>query len=74
MGSILVKRLTFRGYIVTDFFSQQDDFARDMAQWLAEGRVKYREDVVTGLEKAPRALQGLLRGENFGKLIVKIAT
>lgn len=74
MGAILTKRLTFRGFIVTDFASQQGEFQRDMARWLAEGSIKYREDVVTGLENAPRALKGLLRGDNFGKLIVKVAT
>jgi NADPH-dependent curcumin reductase len=42
----------------------------DVSAWVAEGRIKYREDVVEGLENAPRALIGLLRGENFGKLLV----
>jgi NADPH-dependent curcumin reductase len=73
MSTILTKRLTFRGFIVTDFASQQGDFARDMAEWLREGKVKYREDVVNGLENAVSAFKGLLRGENFGKLIVKVA-
>jgi NADPH-dependent curcumin reductase CurA len=41
------------------------------ASWVGEGRIKYREDVVEGLENAPRALIGLLRGENFGKLLVR---
>jgi len=74
MGAILTRRLTFRGFIVTDFASQQGDFLRDMSQWVREGKVKYREDVVDGLENAVSAFEGLLRGENFGKLIVKIAT
>ena len=72
--AILTKRLTLRGFIVSDFAARHGDFLRDMSEWLREGRVKYREDVVDGLEKAPRALIGLLRGENFGKMLVRVAT
>jgi NADPH-dependent curcumin reductase CurA len=49
------------------------DFMRDVSAWVGERRIKYREDVVEGLENAPRALIGLLRGENFGKLLVHVA-
>ncbi|AMN42980.1 NADP-dependent oxidoreductase [Rhodoplanes sp. Z2-YC6860] len=70
---ILTKRLTFRGFIVSDFAARQADFLRDVSTWLREGRIRYREDIVDGLEKAPRALIGLLRGENFGKLLVRVA-
>ena len=49
------------------------DFQRDMTEWLAQGRISYREDFVSGLENAPRAFAGLLRGANFGKLIVRVA-
>ena len=73
MGAILVKRLTFQGFIVSDFATQKDDFARDMIQWLRAGKVKYREDVVEGLENAITAFQGLLKGRNFGKLLVRLA-
>ena len=73
MRAILVKRLTIRGFIVTDFAAQEPDFRRDVANWLKEGRIKCREDIVEGLDQAPRALIGLLRGENFGKLLVRIA-
>ena len=72
MHSILVKRLTFRGFIVWDFASQFPDFLRDMSGWLREGRVKYREDITDGLEYAPRELIGLLKGENFGKKIIRV--
>ncbi|MCH8062843.1 MAG: hypothetical protein IH861_10100 [Chloroflexi bacterium] len=44
-----------------------------MARWIREGKVKYREDVVEGLENAPRAFIGLMRGANFGKLLVKVS-
>jgi NADPH-dependent curcumin reductase CurA len=73
MRAVLVKRLTFRGFIVSDFADQREDFIRDVAQWIKQGKIKYLEDVVDGLENAPRAFQGLLRGENFGKLVVKVS-
>jgi NADPH-dependent curcumin reductase len=73
MGAILRKRLTLRGFLVFDFASQQPEFLRDMGSWFREGKVKYHEDIVDGLENAPRALRGLLRGENFGKLVVRVA-
>ena len=73
MRAILTKRLTIRGFIVTDFAARHGDFLRDMSGWVREGRIKYREDVVDGLDNAPRALIGLLRGENFGKLLVRVA-
>ena len=46
---------------------------RDLSAWTGKGRIKYRQDVVEGPENAPRALIGLLRGENFGKLLVRVA-
>ena len=70
---ILTKRLRVQGLLVTDFAALHGDFLRDMGQWVKDGRVKYREDVVDGFENAPRALIGLLRGENFGKLVVRVA-
>jgi NADPH-dependent curcumin reductase CurA len=73
MRAILTKRLTFRGFIVSDFSARYGDFMRDVSAWVREGRIKYREDVVEGLENAPPALIGLLRGKNFGKLLVRVA-
>jgi NADPH-dependent curcumin reductase CurA len=72
MLATLVKRLTFRGFIVMDFAAQFPQFLADMSGWLKEGRVKYREDVTDGLENAPRELIGLLKGENFGKKIIRV--
>jgi hypothetical protein len=74
MRAILVKRLTIRGFIVTDFAAQEVNFRRDVAKWLKESRIKYREDIVEGLDQAPRAFIGLLRGENFGKLLVRVVS
>ena len=73
MRAILTKRLTFRGFIVSDFAARYGDFMRDVSAWVGEGRIKYREDVVEGLENAPGGLIALLRGENFGKLLVRVA-
>lgn len=73
MRAVLSKRLALRGFIVSDFAAQAEDFRRDVAAWLAAGRIKYKEDVVVGLENAPAAFIGLLKGTNFGKLLVKVA-
>jgi NADPH-dependent curcumin reductase CurA len=72
LHSTLVKRLTFRGFIVWDFASQYPEFLADVSGWLREGRIKYREDITDGLENAPRELIGQLRGENFGKKVIRV--
>jgi len=72
MRDVLTKRLTLRGFIVSDFMSEQAEFVAEMGDWLKQGKIKAKVDLVDGLENAPRAFQGLLRGENFGKLIVKV--
>jgi NADPH-dependent curcumin reductase CurA len=72
MRSILVKRLTLQGFIVWDFASQYPEFLADVGGWLRQGKIKYREDITDGLENAPRELIGLLKGENFGKKIVRV--
>jgi NADPH-dependent curcumin reductase CurA len=73
MRQVLTKRLRIQGFIVTDFAEHARDFAREVGGWVKEGRVRYREDVVDGLENAPEAFMGLLKGRNFGKLLVKVA-
>jgi NADPH-dependent curcumin reductase CurA len=73
MRIVLSKRLTLRGFIVSDFNQRYTEFAEEVAGWVKAGRLKYREDIVDGLENAPRGLIGLLRGENFGKRLVRIA-
>jgi NADPH-dependent curcumin reductase CurA len=72
LRTMLTKRLFVRGFIVTDFMSQFADFQRDMPEWVASGRMKHREHIVEGLANAPDALIGLLRGENFGKVVVRV--
>ncbi len=73
MRHVLTKRLTLRGFIVSDFANQQPDFLAEVGPLVQSGRIKYREDIVDGLENAPRALIGLLRGENFGKMLVRVS-
>jgi NADPH-dependent curcumin reductase CurA len=58
---------------VSDHLDRLGDFLRDVGAWLREGRLKYREDVVEGLERAPEALIGLLRGRNLGKMLVRVS-
>ena len=72
MRSILTRRLTFRGFIVSDFAARHADFLRDMSQWVREGKVKYKEFVTDGLDNAPDAFMGLLKGANFGKQLVRV--
>jgi len=73
LKAVLRRRLKVQGFIIFDHLRRIADFTRDMGGWVREGKVKYREDRVAGLENAPRALMGLLRGENFGKLVVAVS-
>ena len=70
---IVQKRLSLRGFIVTDNLHLRDRFVADVGGWLREGKINYTETVYDGLEKAPEAFLGMLRGENTGKTLVKIA-
>jgi NADPH-dependent curcumin reductase CurA len=74
MFAILTKRLTFRGFIVSDFAARHADFLRDMSGWVREGKVKYKEFVTEGLDSAPEAFMGLLKGANFGKQLVRVGS
>ena len=71
-GSILTNRLKVQGFIVSDHPARRAAARKDLAQWVKEGRLKYRESVVQGLDKAPGAFIGLLAGKNFGKQLVKL--
>jgi NADPH-dependent curcumin reductase CurA len=72
MRAVLVKRLTIRGFIVSDFAARHADFLRDMSQWFREGKLKHKEFVTEGLDSAPAAFMGLLKGANFGKQLVRV--
>ncbi|HXE68869.1 MAG TPA: NADP-dependent oxidoreductase [Hyphomicrobiaceae bacterium] len=72
-GLIVVKRLTLKGFIVTDYFAERDQAIADLRSWVAANKLKVREDVIAGLENTPGALIGLLAGQNRGKRMVKVA-
>jgi NADPH-dependent curcumin reductase len=72
LGVVVGMRVKIQGFIVSDHVDRLGDFLRDMAGWVRDGRVKYREDVAEGLENAPQAFIGLLRGKNLGKQLVRV--
>ena len=72
MFMVVTKRLRIQGYIISDHFDRFGEFSRQAAEWLREGRLQYRETIVEGIENAPHAFLGLLRGENIGKMLVKV--
>ncbi|KAG0006517.1 hypothetical protein BGZ65_007134 [Modicella reniformis] len=72
--NIVGKRITMRGFIVSDFAAESGaDFARDVGSWLVNGEIIYKEDIAVGIDNAPTAFVGMLQGKNFGKQVVKIA-
>ena len=71
-GLIVVKRLIMQGFIVMDFIEQRDHALKDLQSWVGSGKLKVQEDVISGLENTPKALIGLLAGENRGKRMVKV--
>ena len=73
MRDVLSKSLLIRGFIQREFVDQRPAFYREAAEWIASGRLRYKEDFVDGLDKAPQAFIGLLDGRNFGKLVVRVA-
>lgn len=69
----LTRSATLKGFLVFDYQARFPEGIRQMAQWIKEGRIKYRETIVEGLENAPKAFIGLFKGENVGKQLVKVA-
>jgi NADPH-dependent curcumin reductase CurA len=72
-GILIVFRARMQGFLVSDYSHRFDEAAARLMRWLTEGKIRWREDVTEGLENAPRAFIGMLRGENRGKAIVKVA-
>jgi NADPH-dependent curcumin reductase CurA len=70
---LIVYRARMEGFLVTDYAHRFDEAAARLVRWVAEGKIKWREDVTDGLEDAPAAFMGMLRGENRGKALVKVA-
>ena len=63
-----------QGFIIFDDYAHRyGEFFAEMSQWLKDGKIKFREDVIDGLENAPQAFIDLLEGKNFGKLVVRVA-
>jgi len=72
--TLLTKRIKMQGFIIFDDYGHRyDEFFSQMSIWLKEGKIKFREDLVDGLENAPQAFIGLLEGKNFGKLVIEVA-
>lgn len=74
LSNIIYSRVMLRGFVATDFMHLQPQFQTDMAQWLRDGRMKYQETVMDGIENAPAALIGLMEGRNTGKMLVRLAS
>ncbi len=73
LGLLVRKQAKVQGFLVGQFANRHEEARLRIAQWIKEGKIKYKEDVVEGLENAPRAFIGLMRGENFGKLLIKVS-
>jgi len=73
LANIIYGRINIRGFTVADFAELRHDFRRDMTEWLRDGRIRYQETVLEGIEHAPKALIGLFEGLNTGKMLVKLA-
>lgn len=73
MRDMLTKRILIQGFIISFHFDLLPQFLKDVGGWITSGELKYREDIVEGIENAPEAFMGLLKGKNFGKLLVRVA-
>jgi NADPH-dependent curcumin reductase CurA len=71
--SLLVNRASMTGMVVFDYVDRYPEAMRELAGWLAAGKLKSREDIVSGIETFPEALLKLFKGENLGKLVLKVA-
>lgn len=71
--NILIKRAKLEGFIVLDYFNRAQEALADLGQWYAQGKIKYRVDVIDGLENAPRTINKLFDGKHQGKLIVRVS-
>jgi NADPH-dependent curcumin reductase CurA len=74
MSTLLSRRIKMQGFIIyEDFGHRFDEFLQNMLPWVTEGKVIAKEDIIDGLENAPKAFIGLLEGKNFGKLLIRVA-
>jgi NADPH-dependent curcumin reductase CurA len=70
---LLVKRARMQGFVVLDYADRYDEARAKLAQWVREGKIRYREDILDGIEHAPDAIAGVYRGENLGKRLIRLA-
>ncbi|KAI8366490.1 putative quinone oxidoreductase [Choanephora cucurbitarum] len=70
---IVTKRIKFNGFIIMDHLDFEEKFLNDVTPLLVDGKVKYREDIVNGIDNAPQALVNVLKGKNFCKMVARIA-
>jgi NADPH-dependent curcumin reductase len=69
---LLVKSARMEGFLVFDYENRTQEAVRELAEWVRSGRLRYREDILDGIDKAPDAIAGLYRGENLGKRLIKL--
>ena len=72
MALMIGRRLKMQGFIVSDHLERRDDFLRDVSGWMREGKLKWEETILDGIESTPEAFIGLFHGENLGKMLVKV--
>ena len=72
MTLMIGRRLKMQGFIVSDHLERRDDFLRDVSGWMREGKLKWEETILEGIESTPEAFIGLFHGENLGKMLVKV--
>ncbi len=71
--NILMKRLTVKGFLVSDYLDRYAESLQSLSEWMAEGKIQYKVDIVEGIENAPSAVNKLFTGENTGKLVIKVS-
>ena len=71
--NILMKRLTVKGFLVSDYLDRYAESLEALSEWMAEGKIQYKVDIVEGIENAPSAVNKLFTGENKGKLVIKVS-
>ena len=72
LALMIGRRLLMQGFIVSDHLERRDDFLRDVSGWMKEGKLKWEETILEGIERTPEAFIGLFHGENLGKMLVKV--
>ncbi|WP_217543671.1 NADP-dependent oxidoreductase [Vibrio metschnikovii] len=73
MATLLTKRIRMQGFIIFDDYGDRySEFSREMSQWLSQGKIHYREQIISSLDNAPQTFIGLLEGKNFGKVVIEV--